>query len=222
MNEQKEQNTGSSSKWKTLFYLSFFLGVFGVDRFYVGKVGSGIFKLLTMGGLGIWWFADLLVIALGKSTDVSGKFVEKQGQKAIKHIGICCAIAIPLFIIVTMIGRVSTVELSDSQSTKEAKTISAELDASKLFDDYNDNEIAADAKYKGEWIKVSGTIGRIEQGIVREPYIALETGLGEEGVEVVFDKANVGQLVKLTRGQRVTVIGKCTGKVLGIVFVQLK
>lgn len=47
--------------------LSFFLGVFGIDRFYVGDIGLGIAKLvvtvITFGMLGwVWWFVDLFLI----------------------------------------------------------------------------------------------------------------------------------------------------------------
>ncbi|WP_198651219.1 TM2 domain-containing protein [Salinicola sp. CPA57] len=38
--------------------LSMFLGVFGVDRFYLGKWKSGLLKALTLGGLFLWWFID--------------------------------------------------------------------------------------------------------------------------------------------------------------------
>ena len=52
--------------------LCFFLGIFGVHRFYVGKIGTGIIQLLTGGGLGVWWIIDFVMILLGKFTDKNG------------------------------------------------------------------------------------------------------------------------------------------------------
>lgn len=42
--------------------LSICLGAYGVDRFYVGDAGLGIGKLLTCGGIGIWWLIDIFMI----------------------------------------------------------------------------------------------------------------------------------------------------------------
>jgi TM2 domain-containing membrane protein YozV len=54
------------------FLLCFFLGVFGAHRFYVGKVGTGILQLLTLGGLGVWALIDMIMIIVGAFTDRDG------------------------------------------------------------------------------------------------------------------------------------------------------
>ena len=53
--------------------LSIFLGELGIDRFYLGHIGLGILKLLTGGGLGIWWLVDLILIATGKMKTKDGQ-----------------------------------------------------------------------------------------------------------------------------------------------------
>ena len=53
--------------------LCFFFGVLGVHRFYVGKIGTGILQLLTLGGLGIWALVDFIMIVVGSFTDKQGR-----------------------------------------------------------------------------------------------------------------------------------------------------
>ena len=42
---------------------SVLVGVLGIDRFYIGDTGLGVLKLITGGGLGVWWFVDMFVIS---------------------------------------------------------------------------------------------------------------------------------------------------------------
>jgi TM2 domain-containing membrane protein YozV len=53
--------------------LCFFLGALGLHRFYVGKIGTGILMILTLGGLGIWVIIDFVMIVIGKFTDKEGR-----------------------------------------------------------------------------------------------------------------------------------------------------
>lgn len=45
-----------------MLLISIFFGMLGVDRFLIGNIGKGIGKLLTGGGLGIWWLVDWFLI----------------------------------------------------------------------------------------------------------------------------------------------------------------
>jgi TM2 domain-containing membrane protein YozV len=49
--------------------LSLLLGYFGIDRFYLGKIGTGILKLITLGGFGLWYLIDLILVLGGAQTD---------------------------------------------------------------------------------------------------------------------------------------------------------
>jgi|TARA_B100001971_G_C17916851_1_gene395698 TM2 domain-containing membrane protein YozV len=55
-----------------LAIICLFLGGLGIHRFMVGKTGTGILMLFTLGGVGIWALIDLIQILKGKFTDKEG------------------------------------------------------------------------------------------------------------------------------------------------------
>jgi len=53
------------------------LGVFGGHRFYAGKNVSGVLQAVTIGGLGLWWLYDMIVIT-------AGEFRDEQDRKLVR------------------------------------------------------------------------------------------------------------------------------------------
>ena len=67
----------SDKKLVTACLLCFFLGGLGIHRFYVGKAGTGILMILTLGGLGIWVIIDFVMIVTGGFKDSEGKDLQR-------------------------------------------------------------------------------------------------------------------------------------------------
>ncbi len=72
-------NDSSEKGFVPTILLCFFLGGLGVHRFYVGKVGTGLLQLLTLGGLGIWTLIDFILIVTGSFKDKSGAPIRSSG-----------------------------------------------------------------------------------------------------------------------------------------------
>ena len=70
------ESTRSEKSFVATLVLCLLLGGLGVHRFYVGKIGTGIVMLLTLGGLGIWTLIDIIVIAVQKFKDSQGLLIK--------------------------------------------------------------------------------------------------------------------------------------------------
>lgn len=75
-NQTKAENNNvqqpEQKEFLVALLLSIFLGQLGIDRFYMGYIGTGILKLITLGGCGIWWLIDIILIATKKLNDANG------------------------------------------------------------------------------------------------------------------------------------------------------
>ena len=73
-NKLLKSDSQSQNQWIVVLLLAFFLGIIGAHRFYVGKNGTAVLMILTLGGLGLWLLYDLIVI-------ITGNFKTKEGNK---------------------------------------------------------------------------------------------------------------------------------------------
>ena len=76
MSEESTTTAISEKGFVPTILLCFFLGMFGIHRFYTGKIGTGILMLLTLGGFGIWTLIDFIIIVCGNFKDKSGAFIK--------------------------------------------------------------------------------------------------------------------------------------------------
>ena len=76
LNKQTNVNAGEK-EWLVSVLLCWFLGIFGIHRFYTGHTGVGVAQLLTLGGCGIWALIDFIMILTGSFTDANGKALKK-------------------------------------------------------------------------------------------------------------------------------------------------
>jgi len=86
-----------------------------------------------------------------------------------------------------------------------------QITAQQLYDEYEANEIAADQKYKGKIIEVSGKVNKISKSAFGdEPLITLDAGV-LSSIFCYFHESYESQLAKLVKGQSVIVQGVCVG-----------
>jgi len=94
-----------------VFFFSYMWGAFAIDRFYLGKVWTGILKLITFGGLGIWVVVDLALIMSGSMRDKQGnEMLEVARYKKLAGLTVLLsAIIIAVLVLVSGISLIYTI-----------------------------------------------------------------------------------------------------------------
>jgi TM2 domain-containing membrane protein YozV len=75
-NDNTRQVPISDKGFVPTILLCFFFGGLGIHRFYVGKVGTGLLMLITLGGFGIWIIIDFIIIVTGNFQDKDGRYIK--------------------------------------------------------------------------------------------------------------------------------------------------
>lgn len=81
----KNSNATSRKSWIATLLLCLFTGHLGGHRFYVGKIGTGVVWLCTMGFFGIGTIVDLIAIAIGRFTDKDGDLIKNNSNSDVNN-----------------------------------------------------------------------------------------------------------------------------------------
>ena len=123
-------------------------------------------------------------------------------------------LSIFLFIIIGFGSLDEFENLDQSPKVTSDSNPSVTISASKLYKEYNENEIAADEKYKGKIIEVTGVIRDIRNDIMDNAYITLVGNEYFGDIQCYFNEKSV--VAKLSKGKRITVIGSCSGLMINV------
>jgi hypothetical protein len=115
-------------------------------------------------------------------------------------------------------GPVGWASLLQDQQTPEREIIA--VSSMDLYRDYHNNEVAADQKYKGKVIRVTGMVMEIGKDALGSPYVMLGIGTGEaDKVQCDITSPQESRAAALVKGQNAILKGSCFGKILGTVQV---
>jgi len=114
----------------------------------------------------------------------------------------------------TVFGILAVGSLDTETTTIEVheKPVSYTLSADQLFSDYAANEVAADQKYKGQVVVVTGQIDSIGKDITDEAFVVIGGSGFLDGVQCMFVKSQETAVAGVSKGQVVTIKGEVGGK----------
>ncbi len=103
---------------------------------------------------------------------------------------------------------------SQQSSQPSPKEEAIKIAAVKLSEEYKANEVAADSKYKGKILEISGIVDSIGKDILNVPYIALKSYEYAviDKVQCMFSKNDESKLIDVAQGQQITLRGEVSGK----------
>jgi putative nucleic acid binding protein len=125
-----------------------------------------------------------------------------------------------MFVVVAACNRSRKSSLpSGPRETKAAEAApSGELTAEALFQEYQKDKEAADRKYKGQLVTVTGTVDKVKIGPSGDPYVTMKTSSLVLRVQCLFKKTDESTVARLQEGQPATLRGKVYGRIGNVVL----
>ena len=117
-----------------------------------------------------------------------------------------------------LIMLIGSTEDSEIEKDISSETVSYRLSATQLYSEYDANEVAADQKYKGKVIVVSGIIDDIGKDILDDIYVTLKGAEYFGSIQCFFSDAHVSKAAQLQKGQKLSVKGRCDGKMMNVLL----
>lgn len=145
-----------------------------------------------------------------------------EGKDAMRKEGVMRkALYVTAVLSVLLVGLVAAAACSTESGTADvaADEPVATLTANKLYAAYKKNEVAADEKYGDKVVVITGKVTDIGKDIMDSPYIIVGGTGFFDGCQCVFADSATDQIANTSKGDKVTVKGKCTG-FLGMVELE--
>jgi hypothetical protein len=118
-------------------------------------------------------------------------------------------------------GSGSTETKSASQTNKvegaveRPKAVAVEVTATKLWNDYQANEVAADEKYKGKTLLVSGSVASIDKDFADNIVVRLSTPNQFMSTMATLDDSQKSKAAQLSKGQPIRLRCEGRGMIIG-------
>lgn len=106
------------------------------------------------------------------------------------------------------------------EAKDEAKGEASGVQIEALLSEYKDNEVRADANFKGKYIRVTGKVDDIKKDILDSAYVTIGTGKQFEipQVQCMLDKESVAKAAQLSKGASLTVVGRVEGLMVNVLI----
>lgn len=98
---------------------------------------------------------------------------------------------------------------SESGSDKKSNSKPVKVQAKKILKEFEENEAAADGKYKGKTLQVAGVVDKIDTEFIDDEEYVVNVGAGTdfELITVNCDDQASKDVASLKKGQQITVVG---------------